>query len=327
MRRPVPDSSIHRIHVGCRDMSQCGRAIKTRAAQSARMHLPAEAEFTGATRAAPVICWSHQAARVVRTDRVAREEPLELRVNGRSVAVVMRTPGHERELAAGFLLSEGVIRTRDDLLDILICRDLPHGKSGNVVDVLLAPGVEVDFERLSRNTFAASSCGICGKATLDSVFARIAPVPATVVFSPSTLTTLPARLRELQPDFGLTGGMHASALFDLNGHVCEAREDVGRHNALDKLIGRALLENRLPLVGHGLMLSGRVSFELVQKAIAAGIGLVAGIGAPSSLAIDCASEGGVTLVGFLRQERMNVYAGPARLGLDASGDRQKEEMR
>lgn len=290
------------------------------------MHLPAEAESIEATRAASVIGWSHEAPSVVRDDRVAREEPLELRVNGRSVAVVMRTPGHERELAAGFLLSEGVIRTRDDLLDILICRDLPAGRSGNVVDVLLAPGVEVDFDQLSRHTFSASGCGICGKATLDAVFARISPVPGTAFFPPAMLTALPAHLREVQPEFGLTGGMHASALFDVNGQVCEAREDVGRHNALDKLIGGALLENRLPLVGHGLVLSGRVSFELVQKAIAAGVGLVAGIGAPSSLAIDCARQGGVTLVGFLRRDHMNVYSCPARLGLDATGDRQPEEM-
>lgn len=247
------------------------------------------------------------------TDHVAVEEPLELRVNGRSVAVVMRSPGHERELAAGFLLTEGVIHSSDDLLDVLICRDLPEGQSGNVVDALLAPHVTVNFDRLTRHVFSASSCGLCGKATLDAVLQTFPPVPFTHRFAPDALTAWPRRLREAQPSFSATGGVHASALFDAAEALVAVREDIGRHNALDKLIGHALLERRLPLSGHGLMLSGRISFELVQKALAAGIGLIAGIGAPSTLALECAERGSMTVVGFLRDDHFNVYTHPERL--------------
>ena len=248
------------------------------------------------------------------TDRVAVEEPLELRVNGRSVAVVMRSPGHERELAAGFLFTEGVIRSADDLLDVLVCRDLPDGQSGNVVDAVVAPSVPVDFERLTRHVFSASSCGLCGKATLDAVLQAFPPVPMTHRFLPETLSAWPRRLREAQPGFGATGGVHACALFGPDDSLLVVREDVGRHNALDKVIGHALLAHRLPLGGHGLLVSGRIAFELVQKALAAGIGLIAGIGAPTTLALDCARRGGVTVVGFLRDDRFNVYTHPERLG-------------
>lgn len=247
------------------------------------------------------------------SDRVAVEEPLEIRVNGRSVAVVMRSPGHERELAAGFLLTEGVIRSSDDVLDVLVCRDLPEGQAGNVVDVLLAPAVPVAFDRLTRHVFSTSSCGLCGKATLDAVLQSFPPVTGGPSVDVPTLTAWPRRLREAQPGFGETGGVHATALFDRADALVAVREDIGRHNALDKVIGHALLAHRLPLSGHSLMLSGRISFELVQKALAAGIGLVAGIGAPSTLAIDCAERGGITVVGFLREDRFNVYTHPARL--------------
>lgn len=246
-------------------------------------------------------------------DRVAVEEPLEIRVNGRGVAVVMRTPGDDRELAAGFLRTEGVIRSRDDLLDVLVCRDLPEGQAGNVVDALLAPGVTVDFDRLTRHVFSASSCGLCGKTTLDAVVQAFPPVAATRRFAADTIATWPGRLRAAQPGFGATGGVHASALFDTADALVVAREDVGRHNALDKVVGHALLAGRLPLAGHGLMLSGRISFELVQKALAAGIELVAGIGAPSTLAIDCAERGGIALAGFVREDRFNLYAHPERV--------------
>lgn len=249
------------------------------------------------------------------TDTVATEEPLELRVAGRSVAVVMRTPGHDRELAAGFLLTEGVIRHADDVADIVLCREQDGGGAGNVADVRLARPGQVDFGRLTRHVFSSSSCGVCGKATLDAVLQVFPPVAEGPAFDPAQLTALPARLRAAQPGFDSTGGLHACALFDQTGRLGLVREDVGRHNALDKVLGRALLDRRLPLGAHGLLLSGRVSFELVQKALAAGIPLIAGIGAPSSLAIECAHRGGQTLIGFLRAERMNVYAGGARLGL------------
>jgi FdhD protein len=247
------------------------------------------------------------------TDRVATEEPLELRVNGRSVAVVMRSPGHERELAAGFLFTEGVIRSAADVLDVLVCRDLPEGQSGNVVDALLAPSVSVDFDRLTRHVFSASSCGLCGKATLDAVMQAFPPLARTGHFRPETLAAWPRRLREGQPGFGATGAVHACALFGPDDRLMVVREDVGRHNALDKVIGHALLAHQLPLGGHGLLVSGRVAFELVQKALAAGVGLLAGIGAPTTLAVECARRGGVTLVGFLRDDRFNVYTHSERI--------------
>ena len=227
----------------------------------------------------------------------------------------MRTPGHDRELAAGFLLTEGVIRSADDLLDIVPCRDQAGGESGNVINAIPAPTLAVNFERLTRHVFSSSSCGVCGKATLDAVAQAFPPVTSDVRFDPAMLAKLPERLRAEQPVFAATGGLHACALFDADGKISLVREDVGRHNALDKILGRTLLDRQLPLARAGLLLSGRVSFELVQKALAAGIPLIAGIGAPSSLAIECAERGGQTLVGFLRGDRFNVYTGAHRLGL------------
>ncbi len=253
------------------------------------------------------------------SDVVAVEEPLEIRVGDRSVAVVMRTPGHDRELAAGFLLTEGVIRNADDILDIVLCRDQADGASGNVVNALLAPSASLDLGRLTRHVFSSSSCGVCGKATLDAVLQAFPPALDGPAFDPARLVELPARLRASQPVFATTGGLHACALFAPTGELELVREDVGRHNALDKVLGRAVLDRRLPLRGHGLLLSGRVSFELVQKALAAGIPLIAGIGAPSSLAIACAERGRQTLIGFLRAERLNVYTGIERLAREMDG--------
>jgi FdhD protein len=267
-----------------------------------------------APRRVPVRRWSADGRSTPDHDAVAVEEPLELRVADRSVAVVMRTPGHDRELAAGFLLTEGVIRHADDLLDILPCRDQAGGASGNVINAVVAPSVTVDFNRLTRHVFSSSSCGVCGKATLDSILQTYPPIAAGPVFDPQQLAALPERLRAAQPTFAATGGLHACALFNAGGELDFVHEDVGRHNALDKVLGRALLE-RLPLSGSGVLLSGRLAFELVQKALVAGVPLVAGIGAPSSLAIECADRGGITLVGFLRADRMNVYTHPARLGM------------
>jgi len=261
----------------------------------------------------PLTRWPHGPHAAPETDAVAVEEPLEIRVHGRSVAVTMRTPGHDRELAAGFLLSEGIIQSPADVLDILVCRDLPDGQAGNVVDAVLTPGIAVDFAQLTRHVFSSSSCGLCGKATLAAVNRRFPAVPPGPTFAPDTLALLPAALRAAQPGFAATGGIHASGLFNRVGEALCVREDVGRHNALDKILGWALLAGKVPLGATTLLVSGRISFELVQKALAAGIPVIAGIGAPSSLAIACARAGGQTLVGFLRREKFNLYCGAERI--------------
>jgi FdhD protein len=252
------------------------------------------------------------------TDDVAVEEPLEIRVGGRGVAVTMRTPGHDRELAAGFLLTEGVLRAADELLDLLVCRDLPAGAAGNVVEAVLAPAAAARAapERLTRHVFTSSSCGLCGKATLEALAATYPPVArAGAPVAAATLAGWPEALRAAQPGFGATGGLHAAARFALGGGGPRVvREDVGRHNALDKLLGAALLADELrALATSGVLVSGRLSFELVQKCWAAGVPLLAGIGAPSSLAVATAQAAGITLVGFLRADRANVYSHPTRV--------------
>jgi FdhD protein len=244
-------------------------------------------------------------------DVVACEEPLEIRVEGRSVAVVMRTPGHDEELAAGFLVSEGVVKQSRDLLEVSQCPVAADSK-GNVVDVLLG-GAVVNWDSLTRHVFSASSCGLCGKTSLDSVFQQFPNVTAEWQTDAAFLSALPGKLRAAQETFATTGGLHACAVFDLEGNLIISREDVGRHNALDKVLGWALLRDCLPLNRHVLLLSGRVSFEMMQKALAAGLPLVAAISAPSSLAVAFAERSGQTLVGFLRGSTMNVYAHPHRL--------------
>lgn len=246
-------------------------------------------------------------------DHVATEEPLEIRVAGRSVAVVMRTPGHDRELAAGFLVTEGVLRRPEQVLDMVYCRATGEPEE-NVLDVLLAPGAEVDFERLTRHVFTSSSCGICSKASIETIQAQFPAIANRVVPRRAVLAALPAALRAAQATFDQTGGLHASALFSADGALQAVREDVGRHNALDKIVGRAFLAGALPLADSILLVSGRVSFELMQKALGAGIPVVAAISAPSSAAVAFAQTSGQTLVGFLRPDgeggmRMNVYAG------------------
>lgn len=244
-------------------------------------------------------------------DVVAREEPLEIRVEGRSVAVVMRTPGHDEELAAGFLVSEGVVKHPRDILEVSQCPSI-NNKHGNVVDVLLG-GAVVNWDSLTRHVFSASSCGLCGKTSIESVFGQFPPVTTEWKVSPKLIASLPDKLRATQETFAKTGGLHACAVFDLEGNLIVSREDVGRHNALDKILGHALMHDLLPLDRHVLLLSGRVSFEMIQKALAAGIPLVAAISAPSSLAIDFAREFGQTLIGFLRGSTMNVYTHEQRL--------------
>lgn len=245
-------------------------------------------------------------------DLLAVEEPLEIRVGGRSVAVVMRTPGHDRELAAGFLVTEGLLRRRDDLLDIVRCTaaEAPEAETAeNVLDVLLAPGAAVDWSRLTRHVFTSSSCGICSKASIDAVRGQFAPIEAPLSPRREVLVSLPGKLSGAQKAFAASGGLHASALFDREGTLEIVREDVGRHNALDKVVGHAFFEERLPLRDRILLVSGRVSFELMQKALAAGIACVAAISAPTTAAVEFAAASGQTLVGFLRGDRMNVYTG------------------
>ena len=233
-------------------------------------------------------------------DEVAVEEPLEIRVNGRPVAVTMRTPGHDEELAVGFLLSEGFTPLRAG-----VPPDLP----ANTVDV----EGEVDLGRLQRNFYTSSSCGVCGKGALEAVAVEAPRVESRVRVARGFVAELPERLRQAQPAFAATGGLHATGLFDASGELLCLREDVGRHNAMDKVIGWAFAEARLPLAEQILCVSGRLSFELVQKAAVSGCPILVAVGAPSSLAVDLARDRGITLCGFVRGERVNVYSEPWRI--------------
>ncbi len=246
------------------------------------------------------------------TDAVASEEPLEIRVDTRPVSVTMRTPGHDEELAAGFLVTEGVLRSGEEIARF---HRHPRSATGSVLDVHLQPDVCVDLGRLTRHVFAASSCGLCGKAAIEAVRGMHPPVEDDFVVGEEWLLGLPGRMREVQATFETTGGLHAAALFDAaGGSLRMLREDVGRHNAVDKVVGHEAMAGRLPARRTALMVSGRLSFEILQKALAAGIALVAAVSAPSSLAVEFARESGQTLVGFLREGRFNVYAGRQRIG-------------
>ena len=275
-------------------------------------------------------------------DCLAAEEPLEIRVEGHSVAIVMRTPGEDRELAAGFLVTEGLVHAASDLIEI---RHHSHcllpgwngdgrleeeneavrgeedsrtgpetsRSDGNVINVRLRNPESFDLKKLTRHVFTSSSCGICSKASIEAVRQQFPPVEDLCEIDPQVLLGLPKALASAQESFKRTGGLHACALFDLTGRLIVLREDVGRHNALDKVVGWALLADRLPLRQHILLLSGRTSFEMMQKALAAGVPIVAAVSAPSSLAAEFARDSGQTLVGFLRGERMNIYAGAGRV--------------
>ena len=252
-------------------------------------------------------------------DFLAAEEPLGIRVDGTALTMTMRTPGDDIELAAGFLVSEAVVRSPDDIAEIKLCdgTSCGHGDHeglGNIADVSLAPGVPLTAGA-RRNFMTTSSCGVCGKASIEDicVLPHAALAEDRTRFSPAVLASLPDRLREEQRVFSRTGGLHAAGLFTAEGEVIAVREDVGRHNAVDKIVGWALLSARLPLSGCALLVSGRASFELVQKAVLAGIPLLAAVSAPSSLAVSLAEQAGLTLVGFLRGPSMNVYAGAERL--------------
>jgi FdhD protein len=243
-------------------------------------------------------------------DDLAVEEPLEIRVDTRPVSVTMRTPGHDDELAAGYLFTEGVIQKRKDIVAI---RRHPRNNPDNVVNVFLAGSVAFDSTVLSRNGFIASSCGLCGKTAISAIRRRLKPIDSRCSVSARVIGKLPGRMRRTQEAFELTGGLHAAAVFDCRGRCLVLREDVGRHNAVDTDIGHALLHRRVPLDRHILVVSGRASFEIMQKALAARIPIVCAVSAPSSLAVEFAREFRQTLVGFLRAEKMNIYSAPWRL--------------
>jgi FdhD protein len=252
------------------------------------------------------------------TDVVAAEEPLEIRLDGTPFVVIMRTPGADRELTAGFLLAEGLIRDADDLGTIRHCTDPDAADRNNVVNVTLAgEAVGRVAERLAgrRMVTSNSSCGICGRQTIDDLMTRTCRVEGVWRTPARVVRALPDRLRAAQSVFEETGGLHAAGLFDRDGTLVAIAEDVGRHNAVDKVVGGQLLMERLPLTERILMVSGRTSFEIVQKAVAAGVPFLASVSAPSSLAIDLARDAGVTLVGFVRGATFNVYTGVERLDL------------
>ncbi len=264
----------------------------------------------------PVVTYSRRTHRT-RVDALAAEEPLELRVGGKPLTVTMRTPGHDVELAHGFLLSEGVIDTLADVSTARFCEGTgPDGlNTYNVLDVTLADHVPAPDPSVERNFYTTSSCGVCGKAALDAVKLKTRHSPAQdgTRIDVDILTALPDALRAKQKVFATTGGLHAAGIFTASGDALVVREDVGRHNAVDKVLGWALLQGRVPLAGTVLMVSGRASFELVQKAAMAGVPVLAAVSAPSSLAVELAEEQGVTLIGFLRGDSMNVYANQERI--------------
>ena len=259
-----------------------------------------------------------------REDTVAVEEPMEIRVAfgpeaeraARSLSITMRTPGQDFELAAGFLFTEGILARREQIERIEFCGPVASGRStSNIVRVQLTPDVELDVDRLERHFFASSSCGICGKASLDAL--EVPGLTQTDGSRPRLSRTLihglPDQLKSAQPLFRRTGGLHAAALVDSHGTLLGVREDVGRHNAVDKLLGRAFLDSGTPLADYVLVLSGRASFEILQKALAAGVPAIVAVGAPSSLAVELAERFGMTLVGFASRERFNIYAGAQRI--------------
>ena len=240
-------------------------------------------------------------------DLLAVEEPLEIRLGEKTISITMRTPGHDPELAAGFLFTEGIL---DGMHQI---RDIQHSK--NSITVQLNPDVEVDFERLQRNFYTTSSCGVCGKASIEALRMQGCPVlpRSSAAMQATVIHRLPQAQREEQAVFQRTGGLHAAALFDFQGKLMLLREDVGRHNAVDKLIGAEMLAGRTPLANKLLLVSGRASFELTQKALMAGIPILAAVGAPSSLAVETAQRFNMTLLGFVRDGRFNIYSGAERI--------------
>jgi FdhD protein len=264
-------------------------------------------EFSRPSQSASITRLSRNAPSQSVADTLAVEEPLEIRVRGQAIAVTMRTPGHDEELAAGFLLTEGVLHQRADVLEIAHCRADSAAMAGNILNVFLAPDVPLNLEQLTRHVFSASSCGLCGKASIDAIHQRFPPVAKRLEIPLPVLLALPAKLRAAQTLFEATGGLHGVALFSAEGELIVAREDIGRHNAVDKVIGHAFL-NGLEMKERVLLVSGRASFEIMQKALAAGIPTVAAVSAPSSLAVEFARESQQALYGFVRDQTANQYA-------------------
>lgn len=256
--------------------------------------------------------WKEGGLQPTESDSVATEEPLEIRVRGRSIAITMRTPGHDEELAAGFLVTENIIHHRHDVSEIAHCREGEAAQLGNTMNVFLTPEVDVDFSQLTRHFFASSSCGLCGKASIESVHQQFPPVENQLEVSAKMLASLPDKLRVAQPTFDQTGGLHAAGLFSMDGFLTVSREDVGRHNAVDKVVGNAFLD-QVDLSQSILLVSGRASFEIMQKALAARVPIVTAVSAPSSLAVEFAQDSRQTLAGFVRGKTMNVYAGAQRV--------------
>ena len=249
-------------------------------------------------------------------DHAAAEEPLEVRLHDRAFAVIMRTPGADRELAAGFLLAEGIITSCDELGAVEHCRHPDHPDVHNVVNVFLVGEARSRLDETleqRRNVLANSSCGICGRLTIDSLRTRAEPIADRSAIAADVVHSLPDALRSTQSLFDKTGGLHAAGLFTVDGTLVTAAEDVGRHNAVDKVFGRRLLDGRIPAPGHVLAVSGRTSFEIVQKAWLAGVGIICAVSAPSSLAVELAEEAGITLIGFVRDRTFNIYSQPDRV--------------
>jgi FdhD protein len=249
-------------------------------------------------------------------DELAVEEPLEIRIRNKPIAVTMRTPGYDAELAAGFLLSEGMVRHRCDIRDLET--STPATAFENVINVVLASGLELNMTAAQRFGAISASCGLCGKASIKFVRQEFPPLPEMLVgcLSARALLAMPDKLRAAQDNFTRTGGIHAAGIFNLDGELLILREDIGRHNAVDKAIGRAFLDHDLPLSEHVLLVSGRTSFEILQKALAAGLAIVASVSAPSTLAVNFARETRQTLVGFLRPPTFNVYSHVERIAPD-----------
>jgi len=246
-------------------------------------------------------------------DVLAVEEPLEIRVKGQSVAVTMRTPGHDEELATGFLVTEGIVTRPAQIAQIEYCQQGEAARLQNILNVFLTPDTPFDTARLQRNFYASSSCGICGKASIESIHGHFPPVTSSVQITREIVYSLPDKLRAAQNVFEQTGSLHAAGLFSRAGDLLVLREDVGRHNAVDKVIGYAARSNLLPLDEHILFVSGRTSFEIIQKALSAGIAVIAAVSGPSSLAVALAQESGQTLIGFLRGQTFNIYSGEERI--------------
>lgn len=274
---------------------------------------------------------SNTASPVLAHDVLAVEEPLEIRLGyeldgqrkQQSISITMRTPGNDFDLAAGFLFTEGIVQHAHQIADVQHC-----GGQGNIVKVELAAAVEVDFARLQRHFYTSSSCGVCGKTSIEALHANACPLlpPASWQIDAAVIHDLPAQLRAAQAVFETTGGLHAAALFQPTGELVALREDVGRHNAVDKLIGAELQAGRTPLHNQVLLVSGRASFELVQKALMGGIPMLAAVGAPSSLAVELAGEFGMTLIGFVRDERFNIYCGAERIQSPLDSRQHNEQL-